>query len=277
MKKKFLAVVAALAIMSLGTTALAAESPVAGSTVVEEDASQAADVGSVTKPIQTTAQMATATTAKTSGGVTITSVAVQDTTVTEAVKAAKNAISNLSDLATVLDNSALKAAASDSSKVVNATVATVVNLEPSSSIAKGSVITITNKAIKGDATYAVMHYVNNGWEYIKATNVKDNSLQFVVDSLSPIAIVEVSVETKSDYIADESSNSSNNKTVTSSSTSKKSTSSESVSKKSASKSSKSTSAGTSPRTGETMPIALIGLIVCVAGAFACSKKLRQTK
>jgi hypothetical protein len=266
MKRKLLAVIAALAIMTVGTTAFAAESPAAGKTTVTKDATQEAAVAEVAKPTATPEQMAVATAATASNGANITSVAVQDTTVTETVKAAKNAISNLSALATVLDSSELKSVAKDSSKQVSATVTTVVNLQ--GSISEGTTLTITNAGIKAGRTYAVLHYVNGSWETIKATNVKDYSLQFVADSLSPFAVVEITVEDK--QVA------STSKTpALTNQTSASNTSDATASVVPASNGTKLKSSGTSPKTGETTPLALIGLMVCAAGAFACSKRSQR--
>lgn len=259
MKRKLLAVIAALAIMTVGTTAFAAESPAAGKTTVTKDATQEAAVAEVAKPTATPEQMAVATAATASNGANITSVAVQDTTVTETVKAAKNAISNLSALATVLDSSELKSVAKDSSKQVSATVTTVVNLQ--GSISEGTTLTITNAGIKAGRTYAVLHYVNGSWETIKATNVKDYSLQFVADSLSPFAIVEITVEDKA--------------VTSASSTPAPASSDATASVVPASGGRRLNASGTSPKTGETTPLALIGLMVCVAGAFACSKRSQR--
>jgi hypothetical protein len=287
MKRKFLAVVAALAIMTVGTTAFAAESPEAGKTTVTKDATQEATVAEVAKPTATPEQMASATAASASNGADITAVAVQETTITETVKAAKNVISNLSTLATVLNSSTLKSAAKDSSKQVSASITTVVNLQ--GSISKGTTLTITNAGIKAGKTYAILHYENGNWVTIKATNVKDYSLQFVADSLSPFAVVEITVADKA--VTPTSNTSTSNTSTSNKLTSNSSDATASVvpasngtksngtksngSGRSLLKSSSSDTSGTSPKTGETTPLALIGLLVCAAGAFACSKRSQR--
>jgi hypothetical protein len=272
MKRKFLAVVAALAIMTVGTTAFAAESPEAGKTTVTKDATQEATVADVAKPTATPEQMAAATAATASNGANITAVAVQETTVTETVKAAKNVISNLSTLATVLDSTTLKSAAKDSSKQVSATITTVVNLQ--GSISKGTTLTITNAGIKAGKTYAILHYENGNWVTIKATNVKDYSLQFVADSLSPFAVVEITVADKA--VTPTSNTATSNKLTSNSSDATASVvPASNGTSQSLLKSSSSDTSGTSPKTGETTPLALIGLLVCAAGAFACSKRSQR--
>jgi hypothetical protein len=256
MKKKILAVVAALAIMTVGTTALAAESPAAGSTDVgTKDTSVAAEV-TAEKPAETPAQMADATkaTATAADGTTleIVSNAVGDATVDESVKAAQAEVNKLTDLADKLDAPALKTAAADSTKKVTATVAAVVNLEvKGGTINSATTVTISNKAIKAGSTYAILHYVNDKWETLKATNVKDGSLDVTVTSLSPVAIVEVTVSDIKDEATTEAAGTTAATTAA------------------------STDAGTSPKTGETTPVALFALLACVAGALACSKKSQE--
>jgi hypothetical protein len=266
--KKIMAVVAALAIMTVGTTAFAAESPSAGSTTVDPDETQEAVVGDVTKPTESVDEMAENTSA-TAEGLIIDSDPVLDQTVTEAVVEAKNAISNLSDLATAIEDENLKTVASDSTKKVNADVKAVVNLNVVEGTIPESGITLTikNDYIEAGKTYVILHYnsIKNAWEYIKATNVKEHSLDIHVYNLSPVAIVEISVD---DIVTQ--TGSADNATITGSALTTGTTTSSASADDTAS--SDSTSEGTSPKTGETTPLALIGLMVCVAGAFACAKK-----
>jgi hypothetical protein len=257
MKKKIMAVVAALAIMTVGTTAFAAGSPAANETKVDADPTQAAAVETVAEPTATPAEMAKATTAETSvAGLEIDSVAVAKETVSDATVAATDAISNLSDLAETLGDDTLKAAAKDSTKKVSATVAAVVNLEVTEGKipAGGVTVTIKNPAIKAGKTYVLLHYTGTAWEKLAATDVKDGALNVKVTSLSPVAIVEVAV-------ADADTTAANDATTTPSTDAADKTTADS-----------SASAGTSPKTGETTPVALFALLACVAGALACSKK-----
>jgi hypothetical protein len=252
MKKKIMAVVAALAIMTVGTTAFAAGSPAANETTVDADTTQAAAVETVAEPTATPEAMAAATTAETSvEGLEIDSVAVASSTVSNATVAAENAISNLADLADVLGDDTLKAAAKDSTKKVSATVAAVVNLEVTEGKipADGVTVTIKNTAIKAGKTYAILHYTGTAWETLAATDVKDGALNVKVTSLSPVAIVEVAVA---------------DVTTTDTTTTDTTTTTASTDD--------TTSTGTSPKTGETTPVALFALLACVAGALACSKK-----
>jgi hypothetical protein len=258
MKKKIMAVVAALAIMTVGTTAFAAGSPTANSTDVgTKDSAVAAEV-TAEKPAETPAAMAKATSAEATAAdgtkIEIVSNAVSDTTVTETVKAAQAAVNKLTDLASTLGSETLKTAAADSTKKVTAKVAAVVNLEvKNGSINSKTTITIKNDVIEAGKTYAILHYTNGKWETIKADNVKKGSLDITVTSLSPVAIVEVAVSDAEETAATDTT------ATTAAATTEATTAA-------------STDAGTSPKTGETTPVALFALLACVAGALACSKK-----
>jgi hypothetical protein len=268
MKKKIMAVVAALAIMTVGTTAFAAESPSAGETDAgTKDASVAATV-TAEAPAETPEQMAKDTTATATAAdgtvLQIVSNAVAKDTPSEATTAAQAAVNKLTDLATLLGSNELATAAKDSTKKVVAEVKTVVNLDVvNGSITSPTAIKISHKSIEAGKTYFVLHYTNGAWQQIKATDVQTGSLVITVDSLSPIAIVEVSVEETAK--TPNPTLSTDNKVSAAAKTGNSAAAADSTA-----------DADASPKTGETTPLALIGLMVCVAGAFACTKKSQRS-
>jgi hypothetical protein len=297
MKKKIMAAVAALAIMAVGTTAFATGSPSAGDTTVEPDPDQKATVETVAAPTDSVEDMAEATSADTDvEGLEIESKPVGTTTVSQAALAATDAISNLSDLADVVDSEELKAAAKDETKVVSATIKAVVNLEVTEGEIpdEGVTLTIKNDGIKAGNTYVILHYVaeTKTWEKIKATNVKDKSLDILVKSLSPVAIVEVSVDDKEEAAATDPTTAAPSAAATTAATTAAPTTAATTAAPSltvdtntandattaaatteaASTTEGSAASGTSPATGETTPVALFALLACVAGAVLCTKK-----
>lgn len=232
MKKKILAVFAALAIMTVGSTALAAGSPVAGDTKQDTTvaAGQTADT-TVQKPTESAASMATSTTI-TDTDVTVKAVA--DTTVTEAVTATGNILTDVAALGKVAGDEKITAAATNKDATVTAIVLSVVNLE---STKTDATVTVKNSAIKADKTYVVLHYTATGWVTLPATVTKAGELTFKADNFSPFAIVELGVTVKD----------------TTASTDKK-------------------DEAASPKTGETLPVAVLAMLVCAAGIAVCAKK-----
>jgi hypothetical protein len=233
MKKKILAVVAALAIMTVGTTAFAASSP-SGSDVdtseeetTEAEADEEEEEDEDADAAEAAAEYAEATTVSvdSSLGFKVVSSAVK----AEVVTAAEEAVADVSD---------------------DAELVAVVDLKPEGDYVKGTAVTLTIQHADIDAThaYAVLHQLSDGtWEQLAATVTKDGELTFTTTSFSAFAIVDLG-EAAED-IADDA-------TVATTATT----------------AAASTDAGTSPKTGETTPVALFALLACVAGAVACSKK-----
>lgn len=225
MKKKILAVFAALAIMTVGSTALAAGSPTAGTTTEDKVAEGQVTVTNVQKPTESAASMATSTTV---ADTDVTVKAVADTTVDEAVVATKNLVADVKTLGEATGNKDIAAAASNKDATVTATVLSVVNLE---STASNKTVTVKNTSIKADKTYVVLHFTNGAWETIPATVTKAGEIQFTVGNFSPFAIVELGVAVKN----------AGNGTA-------------------------------APTTGETLPVAVLAMLVCAAGIAVCAKK-----
>lgn len=239
MKKKLMAAVVAMAVMMFGTTAFAAGSPTAGSTKADTTvAAGQTSATTVVAPTETADNMAKNTTV---GNPDVTVKAVADTTVTEAVTQAKNILNNVSTLGTVTGNAALTSAATDANKTVTATVLSVVNLESTST---NKTVVVNNSAIKAGKTYVVLHYTEAGWVTLPATVTADGVLSFTADSFSPFAIVEISVTDKGAATPGATTTPADKKA----------------------------DGAASPKTGETIPAAVFGMLVCVAGVVACAKR-----
>ena len=223
MKKKALAVLTALAVMTMGAmTVFAADSPSVETTQTPVSTQTATtSVAATDSPDK----YASATSAD-----DYTVAEVSETTVKAASVAVQNAI--LNDLATAganLGNDTLKDSATNGSKVT-ATILTVVDIEPDSATqdANGNyTVTIKNASIKAGDIIAVLHYNGSSWETIKPSNVADGSVTFTASSLSPICIVKMDVDK-----------------VTS-----------------------------SPKTGETVPAAVILVVFGLTGAVITGKKV----
>ena len=189
MKKKLIAVLTALAVMTLGTaTVFAADSPSVEKT--ENPVDGQTTVTSV-EAIGDPSDYADKTSAD---GYDVT--AVSDTTAKATAAAVQNSLlNNLAATGDALGNDALKKAATDGSKVT-AKVVTVVDIDPTSAT-KGSngkySITLKNADIKSGDNIAVMHWNGTSWEVIKPTSVADGSVTFEVSDLSPIAVVKMDI------------------------------------------------------------------------------------
>lgn len=192
MKKKLLAIVTALTVMTMGTVTAFAASPTVGTTEAPVATQKAATSVAATA---TPAEYVAATTV--SEGFTVS--AVEDTTVKAAAVEVQNAL--LNDLATVgtkLGNSALAAAATDSNKKVSASILSVVNIDASTAAkdADGNYTVTANIAgIAAGDTIAVLHYTGSAWETIVPTSVAAGSVTFKTASFSPFAVVKLEVST----------------------------------------------------------------------------------
>ena len=247
MKKRIMAAIVAVSVMMFGTTAFAAGSPSAGSTKLDDKAAGQIVDTSVEAPTEKADSMAKTTTVSDND---VKVVAVADTTVTEAVTATKNLLQDVKKLGDKLGNKDLADAATATNKGVIATVLSVVNLQ---STATNKEVVIQNKAIKANKTYAVLHYTNGAWETIPATVKGDGELTFKVSNFSPFAIVEIDVVDKS-------------ATATGSQTTPAAPAATPAADN------KKADQAASPKTGETMPVAVLALLVCATGAVVCAKK-----
>lgn len=238
MKKRMMAAIVAVAVMMFGTTAFAAGSPVAGSTTADTkvaDGQVAATT--VVAPTETPEQMLDSTKVATDH---VISAAVAKTTVDEAVVEAKNILTDVKGLGDKLGDKTIAAAATDKNKTVSATVLSVVNLTSQVGVKE---ITLKNTAIKAGKTYAVLHYTANGWVTIPATVKADGELTFPVDEFSAFAIVEINVADKAATPATKPA-----------------------------ANDKKADGAASPKTGETIPVAVFAMLVCATGVVVCARK-----
>lgn len=193
MKKKLLAVVTALTVMTMGTVTAFAASPTVGTT---ESAVATQKASTSVAATATPAEYVAATTV--SEGFTVE--AVEETTVQAAAVEVQNAL--LNDLATIgtkLGNSTITAAATDSSKKVTATILSVVNIDASTAT-KGDdgnyTVTASISGIAAGDSIAILHYTGSAWETIIPSSVAAGSVTFKTASFSPFAVVKLSVETE---------------------------------------------------------------------------------
>ena len=251
MKKRIMAAIIAVSVMMFGTTAFAAGSPEAGST--KADTTVAAGQIAATEveaPTESVDSMAKTTTVETAS---VAINAVGKTTVDDAVVATKNLLNDVKALGDTLGNKDLADAAGIATKSVKATVLSVVNLSSELNVKE---ITIKNDAIKAGKTYAVLHFTNGKWVTLPAKVTADKTLSFTVDNLSPFAIVEIDLVDKS-------------ATATGS---KPSVTTPSTTPAAPAADNKKADQAASPKTGETMPVAVLALLVCATGAVVCAKK-----
>lgn len=190
MKKKALAILSALVVMSMGAVAaFADESPTVGTTQNPVESQTAATTIAATA---TPAEYAAATSAD-----EYDVEAVLQTTVDATAVAVQNEVLNdLAKTGTLLANDTLKNAATDSSKKVSATIVSVVNVEPDTAVADADgnyTVTLKVASIAAGDALVVLHYNGSAWETIAPSSVAAGSVTFKVSSLSPIAIVKLDV------------------------------------------------------------------------------------
>ncbi len=105
----------------------------------------------------------------------------------------------------------------------------------------GAEVTIENAAIKADGKYVLLHQKKDGsWEKIDATKIEAGKITAKFSSFSAVAIVEISQKAGAAPAAAPAA----------------------------------TDAAASPKTGETLPVAGIALLICLAGAAVCAKKVK---
>lgn len=97
--------------------------------------------------------------------------------------------------------------------------------------------------VTAGGSYAVLHYTNGAWEWLDAKKVEDGFITVTFKSFSPVIVVGYTEKT------DDDSNNSNDSNTTSNSL-------------------------VSPKTGETFPIAGSIIVICLAGAFICARRIK---
>lgn len=189
MKKRFLAVLSALTILTMGSMTALAASPTVG-TAEAPVATQT----TTTSVAATKAPADYAAATKASEGYKVE--AVSQTTVDSAAVAVQNQLLNdVASIGTKLGDSTLAAAAKDSSKKVTATVLSVVEVDPTTAtVVDGKyVVTLSIADIAAGDTLAVLHYNGSAWETIVPTKVEAGKVTFATASLSPISVVKLQV------------------------------------------------------------------------------------
>ncbi len=279
MKKKIVSLLtAAVLVMSMGTVAYAAGSPTADKvTKVEESTTQKVEVAAPETKAPTTYVEETKveqTTVKDKSGneVTVapTVAAVSETTVETTAKEVEAQLKNVESIATKIDAPELKTAAADSTKKIVPEIKTVVNISVPENvvISEENPITLTIEVgdIKAGDNILVLHYNGKEWETIKPESVKDGKIEAKFTSLSPIAIVKLSVEEADTTVTP----------VTPSTTTTTATTTTTTATTTATTSATTTStAKTSPKTGmETSAMPLMVLAFAAAG-LVCTKKAKS--
>lgn len=223
MKRKLLAVLTALAVLTMGSMTAFASSPTVGTTEAPVSTQQAI---TAVAPIATPAAYLSATTV--SAGYNMS--AVSATTVQAAVVAVQNTIlNNVAAIGYRLGNVELVNAAANSGSRVTASILTVVELKASSASkdANGNyVVTLSLAGVSEGDAVAVLHYTGSAWETIVPTSVANGSVTFTSASLSPVSVVKLSV----------------------------------------------TGVTMSPKTGSSVPVAAVILIIGVVGTAVCGKR-----
>lgn len=223
MKKQFLAVLTALAVLVMGSMTAFAKSPTVGTTEAPVKTQKSLTVLAATAA---PSEYLKATTV--SAGYTVSE--VSDTTVQAAAVAVQNAILNdIASIASKLGSSILANAALNSASRVTASILTVVEISVSnaSKDANGSyVVTLGLPNIAAGDAIVVLHYTGASWETIIPSNVANGSVTFSSASLSPVTVVKLDTA----------------------------------------------SVTQSPKTGATIPVAAVILVIGAVGAVVCGKK-----
>lgn len=190
MKRKFLAVLTAAAVVTMSSMTAFASSPTVGTTEAPVSTQQAIiDI----EPTAAPAAYLSVTTV--SAGYEMS--AVSTTTVHAATVAVQNnLLNNVAEIGYRLGNAELVSAASNPNSRVTASVLTVVELKASSATKDSTgnyVVTMSVANIAAGDAVAILHYTGNRWETIVPTNVANGGITFKTASLSPFSVVKLSV------------------------------------------------------------------------------------
>lgn len=223
MKRKFLAVFTALAVLTMGSMTVFASSPTVGTTEAPVSTQKALTAIEATASPETYLNRTTV-----SAGFTMS--AVSATTVQAAAVAVQNEILNdVASIAAKLGNVGLAQAAANSGSRVTASILTVVELKASNATKDpygNYLVTLSLSGItEGDAV-AVLHYTGSKWETIVPLSVANGTVTFASKSLSPVSVVKLNV----------------------------------------------TNVTMSPKTGSSVPVAAVILIIGVVGTAVCGKR-----
>ena len=235
MKKKLISVLAAVMVLTMGTTVFAATSPTTNSVSnVEVNSTQKV----VVKPTETQAPAAYVeginSINSNTGAAPVK--AVTDNTMASVKAEIQSQMNDVAKLADTIGSATLKQIAADNTKQVTPSVkfAADVTAPAGVTVSAANPITLDIPApgVKAGAAVAVLHWNGTAWEVIKPDAVNDGTVKATFTSLSPIFVVEFSALT------------SDGKAV-------------------------------SPKTGSSMPVLLVMAVICMAGvAVVATKKVK---
>ena len=235
MKKKLISVLAAVMVLTMGTTVFAATSPTTKSVSnVEVNATQKV----VVKPTETQAPATYVeginSINSNTGAAAVK--AVTDNTMTSVKAEIQSQMNDVAKLADTIGSATLKQIAADSTKQVTPSVkfAADVTAPAGVTVSAANPITLDIPApgVKAGAAVAVLHWNGTAWEVIKPDAVNDGTVKATFTSLSPVFVVEFSALT------------SDGKAV-------------------------------SPKTGSSMPVLPVMAVICMAGvAVVATKKVK---
>ncbi len=204
MKRKAAAILAAMLVFAMGsTTVFAAQSPATDnktedvSTATEVAAGQTVDTGTPVVIEKTAQQFAEDT--KVDGA---DKEPAKDTDVADVAKTVEQLKNDVSKLGDMVGSEEVKAAATDSTKKVVATIRTVVELKMNDAAQKSIAangyadVTLTIPELKDNANVMILHLNNGKWEKIERRGAVSNGKVTgrFWGSFSPVAVVEVAVE-----------------------------------------------------------------------------------
>lgn len=235
MKKKLISVLAAVMVLTMGTTVFAATSPTTNSVSnVEVNSTQKV----VVKPTETQAPAAYVEGVNTinsnTGAAPVK--AVTDNTMASVKAEIQSQMNDVAKLADTIGSATLKQIAADNTKQVTPSVkfAADVTAPAGVTVSAANPITLDIPApgVKAGAAVAVLHWNGTAWEVIKPDAVNDGTVKATFTSLSPVFVVEFSALT------------SDGKAV-------------------------------SPKTGSSMPVLPVMAVICMAGvAVVATKKVK---
>ena len=276
MKKQIFAVIAAIMVLTMGTTVFAAASPEdeAGYSEAEKKAVGAIDMG-CTQAVDAKGNAIGLTVTPVSDTKYIATNSVAQTT---AENALKNGLIKLS----LKENQTPKA-----------DVLGVVEVKAPEETSYPVTITIPVGGVKAGDTVLLLHYVGNGWESVVPSVVGDGYVKGVFRSFSPVAVVLVeaadstpsgSDNVNSDSVKEETTETTitvTNKIVNTTETTDNYYEEEKDTTVAGSTAPKSAKGGekavTSPKTGKPVSMQLYIAAICAAGILVCGYQVKKNK
>ena len=203
MKKKIISLMtAAVLVVSMGTTVFAAKSPTVSQ--ITQNPTQSAQIEKAevkdssvyANNTKATGVVKDATTgAPVDANVTVNK--VSNDTVATTAKEIESQLKNVENLAAKTANSeVLKAAAKDSNKKIVPEIKTVVDIKAGDGVVvtESNPITLTISAdVKAGDSVVILHWNGTAWETIMPLEVRDGEVVATFTSLSPVAVVKLSV------------------------------------------------------------------------------------